>query len=61
MMPISAQLMFVPGGRLARRLGLGRLSARSQRISYGSQSRPLPICRCRATVLLRRHGLNYLA
>ena len=31
MMPISAHRMFVPGGRLARRLGgLGRRSAGSQ-------------------------------
>ena len=32
-MPISALLMFVPGGRPFRRLGLSRLSADSQRIS----------------------------
>ena len=42
-MPISARLMFVPGGLPARRLGLGRLSAGSQRISYGSPSRRLPL------------------
>ena len=35
MMPISALLMFVQGGCLARRLdGLGRLSAGSQYIFY---------------------------
>ena len=49
-MPISALLMFVPGGRPARRLGLGRLSADSQRISSGGPSRRLPLCRCRDTV-----------
>ena len=49
-MPISAKLIFVPGGRPARLLGLGRLSADSQRISYGSPPRRLPLCRCRDTV-----------
>ena len=48
-MPISALLMFVPGGRPARCLGLGRLSAGSQRISYGSPSRRRPLCCCRDT------------
>ena len=42
--------MFVPGGRLARRLGLGRLSASSQRILYECPSRRLLLCRCRDTV-----------
>ena len=49
-MPTSTRLMFVPGGRLARRLGLGRLSAGSQHIIYGSPSRRLPLRRCRDTV-----------
>ena len=49
-MPISARLMFVPGGFCARRLDHGRFSASSQRISYGSPSRRLPLCRCRDTV-----------
>ena len=48
-MPISALLMFVPGGRPARRLGFGRLSAGSQRISCGIPSRRRPLCRCRDT------------
>ena len=49
-MPISALLMFVPGGRPVRRLGIGSLFADSQRISYGSPSHRLPLCRCRDTV-----------
>ena len=47
-MPISAQLMFVPGDRLARRLdGRGRHSAGSQQNFYGSLSRRLALRRCR--------------
>ena len=53
--------MFVPGGLPARRLGLVRFSTGSQRISYGSPSRRLPLFRCRDTVYLRRRGLIYLA
>ena len=49
-MPISARLMFVPGGRPARRLVLGRLSAGSQRISYDNPSRRLALCHCGDTV-----------
>ena len=42
--------MFVPGGRLARRLRLDRLSAGSQSNFYGSPSHRLPPHRCRDTV-----------
>ena len=49
-MSISARIMFVPGGRLARRLGLGRLSFGSQRIFYVNVSLRLLRCRCRDTI-----------
>ena len=42
--------MFVPGGRLARRLGLGHLSSGSKRNIYTSPSRRVPRRRCRDTV-----------
>ena len=48
-MPFFARLMFVPGGRLARLLGIGRLSSGSKRIIYSSPSRRLPRRRCRDT------------
>ena len=60
-MPIAARLMFAPGGLSAGRLGLGRLSAGSERIFYGVPSRRLHLCPLSRYSLVAQRWTNLFA